>query len=147
MKKIILSLFSVLTLMACAPEPVTIVEKNNFSGTWVLNDKDINFGGVMQISNCNDKQCDFKIESWYDQHLCDINGIMEFSDKDTAHYQTKGYRFNRDSGKEEYPLVGINIVRVSDDTINIQFLNYDSKSTFCGMSATVEGVWSKISMH
>lgn len=109
-------------------------------GKWYLNDQDTVFGGVMEIFDCVDTTCDFKLESWYDLHICDVEGKIKISG-DKAEYNSKKYQYDRETDTEYFIPVGILFQMESEDKMNLHFINADSFSTFCGMQATLEGVW------
>ena len=109
-------------------------------GKWYLNDQDTVFGGVMEIFDCVDTTCDFKLESWYDLHICDVEGKIKISG-DKAEYNSKKYQYDRETDTEYFIPVGILFQMEAEDKINLHFINADSFSTFCGMQATLEGVW------
>ena len=109
-------------------------------GKWYLNDQDTVFGGVMEIFDCVDTTCDFKLESWYDLHICDVEGKIKISG-DKAEYNSKKYQYDRETDTEYFIPVGILFQMESEDKMNLHFINTDSFSAFCGMQATLEGVW------
>ena len=109
-------------------------------GKWYLNDQDTVFGGVMEIFDCVDTTCDFKLESWYDLHICDVEGKIEISG-DKAEYNSKKYQYDRETDTEYFIPVGILFQMETEDKMNLHFINTDSFSAFCGMQATLEGVW------
>ena len=109
-------------------------------GKWYLNDQDTVFGGVMEIFDCVDTTCDFKLESWYDLHICDVEGKIKISG-DKAEYNGKKYQYDRETDTEYFIPVGILFQMESEDKMNLHFINADSFSDFCGMQATLEGVW------
>ena len=109
-------------------------------GKWYLNDQDTFFGGVMEIFDCVDTTCDFKLESWYDLHICDVEGKIKIS-ADKAEYNGKKYQYDRETDTEYFIPVGILFQMESEDKMNLRFINTDSFSAFCGMQATLEGVW------
>lgn len=111
-----------------------------WAGKWYLNDQDTVFGGVMEIFDCVDTICDFKLESWYDLHICDVEGKIKISG-DKAEYNSKKYQYDRETDTEYFIPVGILFQMESEDKMNLHFINADSFSTFCGMQATLEGVW------
>ena len=109
-------------------------------GKWYLNDQDTVFGGVMEVSNCDDTTCDFKLESWYDLHICDVEGKIKISG-DKAEYNSKKYQYDRETDTEYFIPVGILFQMESEDKMNLHFINADSFSAFCGIQTTLEGVW------
>ena len=111
-----------------------------WAGKWHLNDQDTVFGGVMEVFNCDDTTCDFKLESWYDLHICDVEGKIEISG-DKAEYNSKKYQYDRETDTEYFIPVGILFQMEAEDKMNLHFINTDSFSAFCGMQATLEGIW------
>ena len=111
-----------------------------WAGKWHLNDQDTVFGGVMEVFNCDDTTCDFKLESWYDLHICDAEGKIEISG-DKAEYNSKKYQYDRETDTEYVIPVGILFQMEAEDKMNLHFINTDSFSAFCGMQATLEGIW------
>lgn len=109
-------------------------------GKWYLNDQDTVFGGVMEIFDCVDTTCDFKLESWYDLHICDVEGKIKING-DKAEYNSKKYQYDRETDTEYFIPVGILFQMESEDKMNLHFINADSFSAFCGIQATLEGVW------
>ena len=109
-------------------------------GKWYLNDQDTVFGGAMEVFNCDDTTCDFKLESWYDLHICDVEGQIEISG-DKAEYNSKKYQYDRETDTEYFIPVGILFQMESEDKMNLHFINADSFSAFCGIQATLEGIW------
>ncbi|MBR2412589.1 MAG: hypothetical protein IKB10_02910 [Alphaproteobacteria bacterium] len=109
-------------------------------GKWYLNDLDTVFGGVMDVFNCDDTTCDFKLESWYDLHICDVDGKIKING-DKAEYNDKKYQYDRETDTEYFIPVGILFQMESEDKMNLRFINADSFSAFCGMQATLEGIW------
>lgn len=109
-------------------------------GKWYLNDQDTVFGGVMEIFDCVDTTCDFKLESWYDLHICDVEGKIKIS-ADKAEYNSKKYQYDRETDTEYFIPVGILFQMEAEDKMNLHFINTDSFSAFCGMQATLEGIW------
>ena len=108
-------------------------------GKWYLNDQDTVFGGVMEIFDCVDTTCDFKLESWYDLHICDVEGKIEINE-DKAEYNGKKYQYDRETDTEYFIHVGILFQMEAEDKMNLHFINADSFSAFCGIQATLEGV-------
>ena len=111
-----------------------------WAGKWYLNDRDTVFGGVMEVFNCDDTTCDFKLESWYDLHICDVEGEIKIS-ADKAEYNGKKYQYDRETDTEYFIPVGILFQMESEDKMNLHFINADSFSAFCGIQATLEGIW------
>lgn len=111
-----------------------------WAGKWHLNDQDTVFGGVMEVFNCDDTTCDFKLESWYDLHICDVEGKIEISG-DKAEYNSKKYQYDSETDTEYVIPVGILFQMEAEDKMNLHFINTDSFSAFCGMQATLEGIW------
>ena len=111
-----------------------------WAGKWYLNDQDTVFGGAMEVFNCDDTTCDFKLESWYDLHICDVEGKIKING-DKAEYNSKKYQYDRETDTEYFIPVGILFQMESEDKMNLHFINADSFSAFCGMQATLEGVW------
>ena len=109
-------------------------------GKWYLNDQDTVFGGVMEIFDCVDTTCDFKLESWYDLHICDVEGKIKIN-RDKAEYNSKKYQYDRETDTEYFIPVGILFQMEAEDKMNLHFINVDSFSAFCGIQATLEGVW------
>lgn len=109
-------------------------------GKWYLNDQDTVFGGVMEIFDCVDTTCDFKLKSWYDLHICDVEGKIKIS-ADKAEYNGKKYQYDRETDTEYFIPVGILFQMEAEDKMNLHFINADSFSAFCGIQATLEGVW------
>lgn len=109
-------------------------------GKWYLNDQDTVFGGMMEIFDCVDTTCDFKLESWYNLHICDVEGKIKIS-ADKAEYNGKKYQYDRETNTEYFIPVGILFQMESEDKMNLHFINTDSFSAFCGMQATLEGIW------
>ena len=109
-------------------------------GKWYLNDQNTVFGGVMEIFDCVDTTCDFKLESWYDLHICDVEGKIKINE-DKAEYNSKKYQYDRETDTEYFIPVGILFQMESEDKMNLHFINTDSFSAFCGMQATLEGIW------
>ncbi len=115
----------------------------DFVGTWKLNDADAYFGGVLEIENCTDIKCDFKIQSWYDQHICDTDGQIELKSADTGVYNSKKFMYDGTKDLEYYVPVGIKFELLPDGGLKLKYVNADSHATYFGMSATVEGTWFK----
>ena len=109
-------------------------------GKWYLNDQNTVFGGEMEIFDCVDTTCDFKLESWYDLHICDVEGKIKIS-ADKAEYNAKKYQYDRETDTEYFIPVGILFQMEAEDKMNLHFINADSFSAFCGIQATLEGVW------
>lgn len=112
------------------------------SGKWYLNNADTFFGGEMSISNCSDSVCRFNIQSWYDSHICDVDGELSIQNG-FAEYKTTKYVYDNQTGAENYIPVGIVFNVLSQNKLNLRYINTDSDNAFCGMNATVEGVWIK----
>lgn len=111
-----------------------------WSGKWYLNDQDTVFGGAMEVFNCDDTTCDFKLESWYDLHICDVEGKIKING-DKAEYNSKKYQYDRETDTEYFIPVGILFQMEAEDKMNLHFINADSFSAFCGIQATLEGIW------
>ena len=109
-------------------------------GKWYLNDQDTVFGGMMEIFDCVDTTCDFKLESWYNLHICDVEGKIKIR-ADKAEYNGKKYQYDRETDTEYFIPVGILFQMESEDKMNLHFINADSFSAFCGIQATLEGIW------
>ncbi len=114
---------------------------HRFSGFWTLNDADQHFGGEMKIYNCNDTECDFKLQSWYDLHICDTEGKLALISAESATYKSQDPRFDTEQGKDYFVTVGISFELLPNGSLNLKYLNSDSHGAFCGMSATIEGTW------
>ena len=112
------------------------------SGKWYLNNADTFFGGEMSISNCSDSVCRFNIQSWYGSHICDVDGELSIQNG-FVEYQTTKYVYNNQTGAENYIPVGIVFNVLSQNKLNLRYINTDSNNAFCGINATVEGVWIK----
>ena len=115
---------------------------DNLVGKWRLNDMNAPFGGEMIISNCSDSICEFNIQSWYDSHICDVDGELSIQN-DFAEYKTTKYVYDNKTDTEYNILVGIRFQILSNNELNLRYINADSDNAFCGMNATVEGVWVK----
>ena len=113
-----------------------------WAGKWYLNGQRTVFGGTLEVFSCDDATCDFKLQSWYDLHICDVEGRIEISG-DKAEYKDKKYQYDRETDTEYFIPVGILFQIESEDKMNLHFINADSFSTFCGMQATLEGTWIK----
>ncbi len=111
-------------------------------GNWLLNDTKTSFGGKMIISNCFDSICKFNIQSWYDSHICDIDGELQIQN-DFAEYKTTKYVYDNKTDTEYKIPVGIRFQILSNNELNLRYINADSDNAFCGMNATVEGLWTK----
>lgn len=137
------NLFCVLLVCLLFPMPIMANENvlHRISGVWTLNGADQNFGGQMKIYNCNDMECDFKLESWYDLHICDVEGKLTLNNAISAIYTDKYPMYNKKQGGEYWATVGIVFELLQDGSLNVKYLNSDSYHAFCGMSATVEGLW------
>lgn len=118
------------------------VASTDFSGTWYLNEKDTFIGGEMIIYDCSDLICKFDIQSWYDSHICDVSGELSIQN-DFAEYKTTNYVYDNKTNIEHYIPVGIIFEILSQNKLNLRYINTDSDNAFCGMNATVEGVWVK----
>ena len=133
------------TLCSCALLHHSAVCENapqHWVGKWILNGQDTFFGGVMEIFDCTDTTCDFKLESWYDLHICDAEGQIQI-DGNKAEYKGKKYQYDRETDTEYFIPVGILFQMETADKMNLHFTNADSFSAFCGMQATLEGTWIK----
>ena len=124
----------------CANAEQTLVD--TLVGKWHLNAKNTSFGGEMSISNCSDSVCRFNIQSWYDSHICDVDGELSIQNG-FAEYQTTKYVYDNQTGAENYIPVGIIFKVLSQNKLNLRYINTDSDNAFCGMNATIEGVWIK----
>lgn len=116
---------------------------HNFDGIWQLNNADVYFGGELKIYNCTATMCDFKVQSWYDQHTCITDGQIVLSSETTGIYTDKKYMYDAKNDKEYSLPVGLNFETVPDDGFSLKYATPDSHSAFCGMSATLEGIWFK----
>ena len=116
------------------------ITSQKWAGKWQLNAQDAVLGGMMEIFNCDDTTCDFKLESWYDLHICDVEGKIKING-DKAEYNGKKYQYDREADTEYFIPVGILFQMESEDKMNLHFINTDSFSAFCGMQATLEGIW------
>lgn len=112
------------------------------SGKWLLNVADSFFGGEMVISDCTDSTCNFTIQSWYDLHICDVSGELTIQNH-LAEYKTNKYIYDNKTDKEYFVPVGLKFQILSNNELNLRYINADSDNAFCGMNATVEGVWTK----
>ena len=133
-------------LLVCLFHPMPIMANENmlykFSGVWVLNDKNTHFGGEMKIYDCNDTECYFELQSWYDLHICDVSGKLIINNAN-AIYVSKYPRYDKEQNRDYFISVGIMFESAQDGSLNLKYLNSDSHGAFCGMSATVEGLWIK----
>lgn len=116
------------------------ITSQKWAGKWQLNAQDAVLGGMMEIFNCDDTTCDFKLESWYDLHICDVEGKIKING-DKAEYNGKKYQYDRDTDTEYFIPVGILFQMESEDKMSLHYVNADSFSAFCGMQATLEGIW------
>ena len=115
---------------------------HDWDGKWILNNQDTVFGGVMEIFNCDDTSCDFKLQSWYNLHICDVEGRIETTG-DNAEYKGKKYQYDRETDTEYFIPVGILFQIKSKDKLSLHYSNADSIGAFCGMQATLEGTWAR----
>jgi hypothetical protein len=113
-----------------------------FSGEWQLNNTDTSFGGEMVISDCINSTCSFSIQSWYGLDICDVSGKMTIQNG-FAEYKTTKYVYDNQTDAENYIPVGIIFEMSSHNKLNLRYINTDSDNAFCGMNATIEGVWIK----
>lgn len=113
-----------------------------FYGKWQLNDTDASLAGEMIISDCTDSTCSFNIQSWHDLHICDVNGTLTIHN-DFAEYKTTKYVYDNKTDTEYNIPVGIRFQILSNNELNLRYINADSDNAFCGMNATVEGIWAK----
>ena len=111
-------------------------------GEWFLNNADYPLGGKMVISNCANFVCDFNLQSWYDSHICDIEGKLNIK-KDYAEYKEQKYKYDNKTGTEYSVSVGFLLKITENNNIDIHYINTDSYDAFCGIKATLEGVWKK----
>ena len=133
--------YFILCLMpVCANAEQTLID--TLVGNWHLNDKNTSSGGEMIISNCSDSICKFNIQSWYDSHICDVDGELSIQN-DFAEYRTTKYVYDSKTDTENYVPVGIVFEILAQNKLNLRYVNTDSDNAFCGMNATVEGVWIK----
>lgn len=116
---------------------------HNFDGIWRLNNADGYFGGKLKIYNCTATMCDFKVQSWYDQHICDTEGQIVLTSTTIGIYTDKKYMYDAKNDKEYFVPVGINFEMLLDDGLSLAYTTPDSHGAFCGMSATLEGIWFK----
>ena len=141
MKKILV----IFLLFLCLLPINTYAERNLTTflpGEWFLNNANYPFGGKMIISDCTDSTCSFTIQSWYDSHICDIDGELQIQN-DFAEYKTTKYVYDNKTDTEYNIPVGIRFQILSNNELNLRYINADSDNAFCGMNATVEGVWTK----
>ena len=115
---------------------------DTLEGEWHLNDKSTLFGGEMSISDCTDSVCKFNIQSWYDSHICDVDGELSIQNG-FAEYRTTKYVYDNKTDTENYVPVGIIFEMPSHNKLNLRYINTDSDNAFCGMNATVEGNWTR----
>ena len=115
----------------------------DWGGVWQLNSTDGHFGGKMKISNCTNTKCDFAIQSWHKLHTCEVNGMLMLKAPNQGVYDSKKHMYDKFKDSEYFVPVGINFELLPDGNLNLEYKNPDSDSAFCGMSATVEGVWTK----
>ena len=118
------------------------VASNDFIGKWYLNDANTFFGGEMVISGCSNLVCKFKIESWYDTHICDVDGQLTIQN-DFAEYKTTKYIYDNATDTEYFIPIGIMFHMLPNKELNLRYTNTDSGNAFCGMNATIEGVWTR----
>ena len=111
-------------------------------GEWFLNNVDYPLGGKMVISNCTVSGCDFNLQSWYDSHVCDIDGKLNIK-KDYAEYETQKYKYDKKTDTEYSVPVGFLLEITENNDISIRYTNTDSYNEFCGINATIEGIWAK----
>lgn len=141
MRKLVFCLFFCILLL-----PVYALGEQSaseyFSGKWQLNDTDTSLGGKMLIYDCTDSACNFNIQSWYDLHICDVSGKLTIHN-DFAEYKTTKYVYDNKTDMEYNIPVGIRFQILSNNELNLRYINADSDNAFCGMNATVEGVWTK----
>lgn len=126
--------------------PLVLTNANamhNFDGIWQLNNADGYFGGELKIYNCTSTMCEFKVQSWYDQHTCDTDGQIILTSTTTGIYTDKKYAYDAKNDQEYYVPVGISFEILSDGSLSLKYTTTDSDSAFCGMSATLEGFWLK----
>lgn len=119
-----------------------LIDFEYLSGKWQLNDADTSLGGEMVIYDCTDSTCSFTIQSWYDSHICDVDGELSIQN-DFAEYKTTKYIYNNRTDTEYNIPVGIRFQILSNKELNLRYINADSSNAFCGMNATVEGIWVK----
>lgn len=118
-------------LCACVETQPILTNNSNFIGDWYLNKDSDNYDGKMIIKNCNSLQCEFNIHSSQFGHTCDVDGIMKLSSDNKANYYFK------------YLDASIRFSIISDKNMNVYYGNTHSYNAFCGMNATIEGVWTK----
>lgn len=126
--------------------PIVLTTANathTFDGVWQLNNADGYFGGELEIENCTDIKCDFKIQSWHDQHICDTDGQIILTSQTTGTYSSKSAMYDPKKDFEYSIPVGINFELLSNGELHLEYINPDSVGAFCGMSATVEGIWAR----
>ena len=141
--KYVLSVLCLFMLFACNEINTSMESLNDFDGDWRLNDADGYFGGKLKIYNCTVDVCDFELQSWYDQHICDVDGQIELKSPTTGVYNSKQYRYDNDKDLDYFVPVGIHFELLPDVGLRLKYTNFDSHAAFCGMSATVEGLWDR----
>lgn len=99
---------------------------------------------MLEIKNCTTTECDFKLQSWHDQHICDTDGQIVLTGPTTGAYTNKKYIYDSKNNKEYFIPVGITFGLLSNNHMSLKYANPGSHGAFCGMTATVEGVWHKI---
>lgn len=115
----------------------------DWGGIWQLNGADGDLGGKMGIYNCTDTECDFTIQSWYKLHTCEANGVIILKTPTHGVYNSKKYMYDQSKDLEYFVPVGINFELLPNGNLNLEYKNPDSDDAFCGMSATLDGVWIK----
>lgn len=111
-------------------------------GEWFLNNAEYPLGGKMVISNCTILVCDFNLQSWYNSHICDIDGKLNIKE-DYAEYENQKYKYDKKTDTEYFVSVGFLLEITKNNDISIRYSNEDSYNEFCGLNATVEGIWAK----
>ena len=74
------------------------------------------------------------------RRLCDVEGKIKIN-RDKAEYNSKKYQYDRETDTEYFIPVGILFQMETEDKMNLHFINADSFSAFCGIQATLEGIW------
>lgn len=127
--------------------PITLLAENyntNFFGTYLLNKSGDYDEGILKITDCKGQKCYFELQSSQNMHTCEAEGVINMTDEGKAEYTTKDYRYDKKNKKEFFVDVGIVFQKDTNKEMVLKYTNSQSYNAFCGMSATLEGIWTKV---
>ena len=138
--KYILSVLCLVMIAACDKDTGPA---HAFAGTWTLNNANENRGGRMVIHDCRNTTCVVDLDAWADIYTCELHAKITLTDATNAIHTEQQYVYNFEQQAVVPGPVGVTFELLAPDKMELDYLNADTVGEYCGLNATLTGVWTR----